>query len=113
VFFVASRGTLNGACGLYYPHRMKRVALAPGHHADIGGISPGSMPPFSKYLYQEGAAMMTFKLVSGGEFDEKGITEVLMSPAKVPQPGMYPQGTLHTHVWHACTGLCTGQDRPE
>ncbi len=53
-----------------------------GHHADIGGISPGSMPPFSKYLYQEGAAIMSFKLVrKGGTFDQQGITDLLNSPA--------------------------------
>jgi 5-oxoprolinase (ATP-hydrolysing) len=34
-----------------------------GHHADIGGISPGSMPPFSKCLEEEGAAIRSFKIV--------------------------------------------------
>lgn len=46
VFFVASRG----------------------HHADIGGISPGSMPPNSKILAEEGAAVVSFKLVKDGIF---------------------------------------------
>ena len=63
VFFVASRG----------------------HHADIGGISAGSMPPFSKQLYEEGAAVVSFKLVKAGRFDEAGVTEILQSPAKFPQ----------------------------
>ena len=57
VFFVASRG----------------------HHADVGGISPGSMPPFSKYLYQEGAAIESFKLVNNNHFDEAGVTALLTS----------------------------------
>ena len=39
-----------------------------GHHADIGGIQPGSMPSFSKYLAEEGAAFMGFKLVKDGLF---------------------------------------------
>ena len=39
-----------------------------GHHADIGGISPGSMPPFSKDLSEEGAAIMCFKIVENGVF---------------------------------------------
>jgi 5-oxoprolinase (ATP-hydrolysing) len=43
-----------------------------GHHSDIGGISPGSMPPFSKLLRHEGAAIISFKLVQNGVFDEKG-----------------------------------------
>jgi 5-oxoprolinase (ATP-hydrolysing) len=39
-----------------------------GHHADIGGISPGSMPPHSNFLWQEGASFKSFYLVRGGEF---------------------------------------------
>lgn len=61
VFFVASRG----------------------HHADIGGIQPGSMPPFSTSLAEEGAAFKHFKLVEDGIFQEQGIVEILQSPAKV------------------------------
>ncbi|KAJ3045838.1 hypothetical protein HDV00_006102 [Rhizophlyctis rosea] len=56
VFFVASRG----------------------HHADIGGMAPGSMPPTSRELYQEGAAVKSFKLVRDGHFDEEGITKILL-----------------------------------
>lgn len=47
------------------------------HHADIGGILPGSMPPHSRELYQEGAAIKSEKLVSEGKFNEKRITELL------------------------------------
>lgn len=54
-----------------------------GHHADIGGISPGSMPPFSKRLYEEGAAIVSFKLVERGKFQEDAITNILLSPANV------------------------------
>ena len=56
-----------------------------GHHAEIGGISPGSMPPFSRTLEEEGACITSFRLVSGGAFDEAGITDILMSPARVPR----------------------------
>ena len=55
-----------------------------GHHADIGGIAPGSMPPNSTKLEQEGAAIIAFKLVENGEFQEEGITEILNSPGKIP-----------------------------
>ncbi|EGD81795.1 5-oxoprolinase, partial [Salpingoeca rosetta] len=55
-----------------------------GHHADIGGITPGSMPPTSNLLVQEGAAIKSFKLVEHGEFQEQGITDLLMEPAKYP-----------------------------
>ena len=55
-----------------------------GHHGDIGGISPGSMPPNSRTLEDEGAMIVAFKLVRDGHFQEDGITEVLMSPGKIP-----------------------------
>ena len=52
VFFVASRG----------------------HHADVGGSTPGSMPPFSRSIEDEGVAIKAFKLVRAGVYDEKGAT---------------------------------------
>lgn len=55
------------------------------HHADIGGILPGSMPPHSKELFQEGAAIKSEKLVSEGHFNEERITALLHTePAKYP-----------------------------
>ncbi|KAI0854192.1 Hydantoinase B/oxoprolinase-domain-containing protein [Daldinia vernicosa] len=42
-----------------------------GHHPDVGGISPGSMPSNSKFLFEEGAATISYKIVSGGIFNEK------------------------------------------
>ena len=55
-----------------------------GHHADIGGISPGSMPPHSKHLWQEGAAFKSFKIVDAGEFQEAGLVAGLMAPGQHP-----------------------------
>lgn len=49
-----------------------------------GGITPGSMPPHSKHLWEEGASFKTFKLVSEGRFCEAELTEKLMEPAKHP-----------------------------
>ncbi|KAK6605128.1 hydantoinase B/oxoprolinase [Botrytis cinerea] len=48
------------------------------HHADIGGILPGSMPPHSRELYQEGAAIKSEKLVSAGRFNEERMTQLLL-----------------------------------
>ncbi|KAH3767251.1 oxoprolinase 1 [Pelomyxa schiedti] len=48
-----------------------------GHHADIGGITPGSMPPFSTSLEDEGARIKTFKLVENSQFQEEGITHLM------------------------------------
>jgi len=55
-----------------------------GHHADVGGIAPGSMPPHSKFLHEEGAMVVAFKLVRDGQFDESGITKILQEPANLP-----------------------------
>jgi 5-oxoprolinase (ATP-hydrolysing) len=43
-----------------------------GHHADIGGITPGSMPPFSTSLDEEGVLFTNFKLVEGQGVDRPG-----------------------------------------
>jgi 5-oxoprolinase (ATP-hydrolysing) len=40
------------------------------HHAEIGGITPGSMPPFSKRLEEEGVVLDNVKLVERGKFNE-------------------------------------------
>ena len=59
-----------------------------GHHADIGGISPGSMPPFSRKLIEEGACIRSFRLVENGIFNEEGISELLLEPGKIErEPG--------------------------
>lgn len=49
-----------------------------GHHADIGGTTAGSMPPTSKELYQEGAAIKGLKIVEKDEFDEEAVTRALL-----------------------------------
>ncbi|HUL68572.1 MAG TPA: hydantoinase B/oxoprolinase family protein [Burkholderiaceae bacterium] len=41
-----------------------------GHHADIGGVTPGSMPPFSKTLDEEGVLFTNFHLVQGEGVDK-------------------------------------------
>lgn len=61
---------------------------ARGHHADIGGISPGSMPPNSRRIEEEGACITSFKLVENGRFQEEGIAELLLAPGKLERgPG--------------------------
>ena len=40
-----------------------------GHHADIGGITPGSMPPDSRTLAEEGAVLRTLEIVKAGALD--------------------------------------------
>lgn len=55
-----------------------------GHHADIGGITPGSMPPHSRCLAEEGAYFMSFFLVREGKFQQEELTAELMKPGLLP-----------------------------
>jgi len=54
-----------------------------GHHADIGGITPGSMPPDSKTVEEEGVLIDNFLLVEAGRFREQETIALLTS-------GRYP-----------------------
>ena len=56
---------------------------ARGHHADIGGITPGSMPPDSTHVDQEGVLLDNIQLVAQGRFLEREIRDLLTS-------GQYP-----------------------
>jgi 5-oxoprolinase (ATP-hydrolysing) len=59
-----------------------------GHHADVGGISPGSMPPNSRTVEEEGVLIDNFLLVEKGRFREKETRELLASgdyPARNPE----------------------------
>ena len=62
-----------------------------GHHADIGGISPGSMPPFSTRIEEEGVQIDNVKLVDRGHLREKEMLELLASgeyPSRNPQQNL-------------------------
>jgi 5-oxoprolinase (ATP-hydrolysing) len=54
-----------------------------GHHADIGGRTPGSSPPDSSHIEEEGVLIDNFLLISGGRLREKETRELLGS-------GRYP-----------------------
>jgi 5-oxoprolinase (ATP-hydrolysing) len=54
-----------------------------GHHADIGGITPGSMPAHSRSLDEEGVVIEVFKLVEKGQLREAKIRDLL---TKAPYP---------------------------
>jgi 5-oxoprolinase (ATP-hydrolysing) len=58
-----------------------------GHHADVGGISPGSMSPNATSIDQEGVYIDNFKLVDRGRFRERELNELLTKatyPARNP-----------------------------
>jgi 5-oxoprolinase (ATP-hydrolysing) len=58
-----------------------------GHHADVGGISPGSMSPHAKTIGEEGVYIDNFKLVDAGRFCERELDALLTAgpwPARNP-----------------------------
>ena len=62
-----------------------------GHHADVGGATPGSMPPFSTRIEEEGVQIDNVRLVDGGVLREKEMTELLTGgefPARNPRQNM-------------------------
>jgi 5-oxoprolinase (ATP-hydrolysing) len=62
-----------------------------GHHAEIGGISPGSMPAFSTRVEEEGVLIDNWLLVGGGRFREQETRELLTSaeyPSRDPETNL-------------------------
>jgi 5-oxoprolinase (ATP-hydrolysing) len=60
---------------------------ARGHHADIGGITPGSMPPNSRSVDDEGILIDNFQIVASGRMREAELRTLLASP---PHPARNP-----------------------
>jgi len=62
-----------------------------GHHADVGGLTPGSMPPFSTRIEEEGVQIQNFKLVDCGRLREAEMIALLQSgeyPSRNPQQNL-------------------------
>ncbi|UTY59371.1 hydantoinase B/oxoprolinase family protein [Massilia sp. erpn] len=62
-----------------------------GHHADIGGTTPGSMPPDSRHIEEEGVLFDNFKLVDGGRLRDAEARALLADgpyPARNPDQNM-------------------------
>ena len=62
-----------------------------GHHADIGGITPGSMPPMSQNIEEEGVLLDNFLIVGDGEFKEAEFVELL-------QASTHPQRNIRQNI---------------
>jgi 5-oxoprolinase (ATP-hydrolysing) len=66
-----------------------------GHHADIGGLTPGSMPPYSRTVEEEGVLIDNVKLVDRGVMLEKEMRKLLGSgryPARNPDQNIADLG---------------------
>ena len=58
-------------------------AVTRAHHADVGGSSPGSMPPGAQEVYEEGLRLPAVKLVDGGEPNES-VYELIRANVRTP-----------------------------
>lgn len=74
---------------------------ARGHHADIGGIAPGSMPANSKTLDEEGVVLRGVSMIEDGCFQEEALREILSA-------GRWParNATLNISDLKAQLGAC-------
>src|SRR6056297_527709 len=58
-------------------------AVSRAHHADVGGMSPGSMPAGAREIYQEGLRLPPVRLVAGGEMRED-VRDILLANVRTP-----------------------------
>ncbi len=76
-------------------HRKKNEIIffvaARGHHTDVGGLTPGSMPPDSREISDEGVYIDNFKLVENGKFKKNKIIDLLLG-------AKYPVRSLSTNL---------------
>jgi 5-oxoprolinase (ATP-hydrolysing) len=77
---------------------------ARGHHADVGGITPGSMPAFSSSKSEEGVLFQAERVVRAGRLDRDFVLERLTAP---PYPARNPSLNL-ADIEAALAALRTG-----
>lgn len=58
-------------------HGPRFYVASRGHHADVGGTSPGSMPPHSRRIEEEGILFENLKILDGGELREDAVRAAL------------------------------------
>ncbi|WP_434290392.1 hydantoinase B/oxoprolinase family protein [Celeribacter sp. SCSIO 80788] len=64
---------------------------ARGHHADVGGRTPGSLPPDSTTLEEEGVVIETTRIVTAGRFEEEKMRALMAS-------GRYPARNIDQNI---------------
>lgn len=77
---------------IYLNGELAMWAASRGHHGDIGGISPGSMPGSSSTLEQEGVVIPPIKTVSKGKLMVEELREILDDH---PYPARNPDQNIH------------------
>lgn len=73
---------------VFHSGRLTFFTASRGHHSDVGGISPGSMPPFSTRLAEEGVVLRAVPIVKRGVFQDGPLRALLLAgpyPARDPE----------------------------
>ncbi|MGB5414519.1 MAG: hydantoinase B/oxoprolinase family protein, partial [Polyangiales bacterium] len=70
---------------------LRFVVASRGHHADVGGLTPGSMPPSSTRLEEEGVVLRNLAIVENGVFEEQLLRDALSAG---PHPARNPDENL-------------------
>ncbi|MEU2067754.1 hydantoinase B/oxoprolinase family protein [Streptomyces anulatus] len=71
--------------------KLRFLVASRGHHAEIGGITPGSMPAFSRTIHEEGVLFDNWPLVRDGRLREDETRDLLTS---APYPSRNPDTNL-------------------
>ncbi|MFJ4001708.1 hydantoinase B/oxoprolinase family protein [Streptomyces parvus] len=71
--------------------KLRFLVASRGHHAEIGGITPGSMPAFSRTIHEEGVLFDNWLLVRDGRLREEETRALL---ASAPYPSRSPDTNL-------------------
>ena len=74
-----------------YGDRLLFYVASRGHHAEIGGKTPGSMPPDSRHIDEEGVLIDNFQLVDQGRLREKELEELFTTAP-------YPTRNFHHNL---------------
>ncbi|PSL05259.1 5-oxoprolinase (ATP-hydrolysing) [Haloactinopolyspora alba] len=77
-----------------YDHAGEQVLFyvaSRGHHAEIGGLTPGSMPAFSREMHEEGVLFDNWLLVENGRFRDEETRRLL---TEAPYPSRNPDTNL-------------------
>lgn len=83
---------------VFHEGRVIALAATMTHHGDIGGYSPGSLPPNSTEIYQEGLRIPALKFREAGEYNET-LVAILRQNSRLPDTLM---GDLNAQL-AACT----------
>jgi len=83
---------------VFFDNKPIAISAAMTHHQDVGGMSPGSVPPNATEIYQEGIRIPPLKLREGKEFNDT-LIQMLKLNVRVPQVFM---GDLGAQI-SACT----------